>query len=277
MVPGFDPKNERVHARRKATPEQLATILDAALNSERPFKRMNGADRYALYLTAFSTGFRASELASLTPESFDLFADPPAVSLGGRSAKNKKAARQPIPPAVAVQLARHLAGKPAGERVWPGAWHRHGARMLRGDLKAAGLPYAEEVNGEKRFLDFHALRASFISALAEAGIGPKELQELARHSDPRLTLGVYTHVTPKQLAGAVGRLPLPGGQTDRTPYAHLSREHLEAALAVALSALAGLLPGTVTPLVTPAGDSPGEALTHAGAIGEVTAVAGHTA
>lgn len=83
---------------------------------------------------------------------------------------------------------------------------------VRGDLKAASIPYVVEVGGEKRYLDFHALRASFISALAEAGIGPKELQELARHSDPRLTLGVYTHVSPKQLAGAVGRLPLHWGE-----------------------------------------------------------------
>lgn len=132
LVPGFDPQNERVHARRKANPEQLATILDAALTSERPFKRLSGADRYMLYLTAFTTGFRSNELASLTPESFDLTADPPAVILTGKVAKNKKAARQPLPPAVAVQLARHLTSKPAGERVWPGAWQRHGAQMCGG-------------------------------------------------------------------------------------------------------------------------------------------------
>jgi hypothetical protein len=104
------------------------------------------------------------------------------------------------------------------------------------------------MNGEKRYLDFHALRASFISALAEAGIGPKELQELARHSDPRLTLGVYTQTTPKQLAGAVGKLPLPGQTPDPSPFAYLTREQLEIALACSLAALGTVFPTAATPV-----------------------------
>lgn len=269
-VPGFDPANERVHARRDCTCEELATILDAALTSNSPFKKMSGPDRYMLYLTAFATGFRANELASLTPDSFDLAAEPPRVALRGKMAKNKKVANPPLPLAVAVQLARHLAGKPAGERVWPGAWYRHGARMLRKDLKAAGVPYAVEVNGEVRYLDFHGLRHSFITALAAAGVGPRELQELARHSDPRLTLGVYTRSTPHQLAGAVGRLPVPGGDSP-SPFARLTRAQVEAALTDCLARLGATLSPTgevqLLPVASPVAPGmalPGDGLRRAG-------------
>jgi integrase/recombinase XerD len=45
-----------------------------------------------------------------------------------------------------------------------------------------------------RFADFHSLRHFFITNLERAGVSPKLAQTLARHSDIRLTLGIYTHV-----------------------------------------------------------------------------------
>src|SRR5262249_2990128 len=50
-------------------------------------------------------GFRASGLASLTPESFDLEAEPPTVTLAARSNKNRKLKVQPTPPDL-VELLR---------------------------------------------------------------------------------------------------------------------------------------------------------------------------
>lgn len=236
-IPSFDATNHRVHARRECSPEELARILDSALTGPDPLRLLKGESRYFLYLTAFATGFRAGELASLTPSAFDLTADPPAVALSGRVAKNRKRVRQPLPAAVAVQLARFLDGKPADRPVWPGKWTLHAARMLRVDLEAAGVPYTVEVDGEKLYLDFHALRHSFVSALASAGIGPRELQELARHSDPRLTLGIYSHTRPAQLGASVNRLTLPGGSTPGR-FVHLTRAELERQLTAALDALA---------------------------------------
>jgi len=81
--------------------------------------------------------------------------------------------------------------------------------MLRRDLAAAGVSYRLDTPDGPAVLDFHALRHSFVSALAAAGVGPKELQELARHSDPRLTLGVYAHARPARLAAAVETLAIP--------------------------------------------------------------------
>lgn len=110
--------------------------------------------------------------------------------------------------------------------VWPGTWHKHAAEVLKIDLEAAGIPYALEGPHGVAFADFHALRHSFVTALAAAGVGHKELQELDRHADPRLTLGLYTHTTPGQLASAVGRLAIPGA-VDPNPLAQLSRTDLE--------------------------------------------------
>ena len=62
------------------------------------------------------------------------------------------------------------------------------AKLLRHDLAAAGIPYqtAEGV------VDFHALRYSYITNMIAAGVDPKTVQELARHSTITLTIDRYT-------------------------------------------------------------------------------------
>jgi integrase len=143
-VTGFDPANERTHARRELSPDELGKPLDAAKVSARSYRGPSGPDRHALYLAAFATGFRKSELAALTPAHFYLGDDPHEVTLPGKVAKNKKSVRQPIPPEVAVRLRGYLAGKPANDSIWPGKWKDSSAAMLRLDLASAGVPYAVE-------------------------------------------------------------------------------------------------------------------------------------
>jgi hypothetical protein len=46
----------------------------------------------------------------------------------------------PLPPDVAGALRRYLPGRPEGQPVWPGTWHKDAAEMLRVDLEAAGIP-----------------------------------------------------------------------------------------------------------------------------------------
>jgi hypothetical protein len=55
--------------------------------------------------------------------------------------------------------------------------------------------------------DAHALRHGYITLLERSGVSPKLAQELARHSDIRLTMNVYTHARLHDLAGAVEGLP----------------------------------------------------------------------
>ena len=56
-------------------------------------------------------------------------------------------------------------------------------------------------------VDFHALRTTYITLVVKSGASVKEAQELARHSDPKLTMNVYTKLGVHDLAGALDRLP----------------------------------------------------------------------
>lgn len=165
-----------------------------------------------LYVVAVNTGLRASELASLTPKSFELDDDHPMVRCQGGYTKNGAEAMLPIRSDVADMLRQWLMTKPAREPVWPGKWacQRHGAEMIRIDLTAADIEY-EDAHG--RVADFHALRHTFISNLARAGVHPRNAQALARHSTIDLTMNVYTHVSMTDLASDVENLPA----MDETP------------------------------------------------------------
>ncbi len=79
--------------------------------------------------------------------------------------------------------------------------------MLRIDLDAAGIPYAVEGPDGLLYADFHALRHSYIALLEKSGATLKEAMQLARHSDPKLTMAVYGRAQLHDLGRAVERLP----------------------------------------------------------------------
>ncbi|MDB5310263.1 MAG: hypothetical protein JWO38_4465 [Gemmataceae bacterium] len=260
--PGSTPDNNRLHARREVSPEELAQLIDTTRASSRVIRELAGPDRAMLYLVAFATGYRAGELAELSPHHFDLDAEIPAAILPGRLTKNKKRAHQPLPPGVAIQLREYLAGRPDGQPVWPGTWSERPVSVLCRDLAAAGVPYRIDTIDGPRYADFHALRHSYLSALAAAGVGVKELQDLARHSDPRLTLGIYTHARAESLGASVARLQIPGA-AEGNALSALSRADLEAAvivLSVVVRTLTGERYSSDTPRDTPAVDTYGAIL-----------------
>ncbi len=126
---------DRRHDRRELEADELPRLLHVARDSAKVFRGLSGPDRFHLDATACGTGFRAAALASLTPESFDLDADTPTVTLAARKPKNRKRKVQPLPADLAVLLGKYLEGKPAGQPVWGGTWARdhRGAELLRGD------------------------------------------------------------------------------------------------------------------------------------------------
>jgi hypothetical protein len=161
-----------------------------------------------LYLVAAGTGFRANALANLPPNDFDLNADSPTVTLPARFAKNRKTKVQPLPADVADELRSCLAGKPTDVLIWGGTWASGctGAEMIRSDLEAAGIAYAVDGPDGPEYADFHSLRHSFLTLGGRSGIDLRTLQELAGHSDPKLTAR-YSHRRLYDLAGAVEKLP----------------------------------------------------------------------
>jgi integrase/recombinase XerC len=206
---------DRRHDRRELTEDELRRLLSAARDSEPSFRGLSGGDRYNLYATACGTGFRASALASLTPESFDLDAETPTATLSARRNKSRVLKVQPLPPDVADLLRTYLDGKPARLPLWGGTWARDGkgAEMLRIDLDAAGIPYVVEGPDGPLYADFHALRHTYLTLGGRAGIDLRTLQELAGHSSPLLTAR-YSHRRLYDLASDVNKLPnfLPAGE-----------------------------------------------------------------
>lgn len=199
---------DRRHDRRDLTAEELRRLLTATRASGRSYRGLSGEDRYFLYALACGTGFRATSLANLTPELFDLDSPTPVVTLPARFAKNRKTKEQPLPQDLAEALAAHLAGRPSGKPVWGGTWARdhRGAEMLRADLAEAGIAYRVEGPDGPLFVDFHSLRHSYLTLGGRSGIDLRTLQLLAGHSKPELTAR-YSHRRLVDLAGAVEKMP----------------------------------------------------------------------
>ena len=214
--------------RRDCSADEFRRLLKAAVNGP-TVCGLNGPELAALYLTATYTGLRASELASLTPGSFDFDANPPTVTVQAAYSKHRRKDVLPLHPDLAERLQAWLRMRETSQddqehvlpihretepKLWPGQWasRRHGAEMLRHDLQTARKTWIREAVGDAererreqsdelkyfddsgRVLDFHSLRHTFITNLAKSGVHPKIAQELARHSSITLTMDRYSHV-----------------------------------------------------------------------------------
>ncbi len=190
--------------RRRALSAADVALLVAAAERGPVIRGMSGTDRAMLYRLAVGTGFRASELASLTRESFNLDTDRPTVTVQAGHSKHRREDVQPLPKQLADLLAPWLVAKPSGERAFGMPASDNTARMLKDDLESAKIEYLTS----EGVADFHSLRHTFITTLAMSGERVKVVQELARHSKPELTLNTYTHAGLHDLQGAVDRLPV---------------------------------------------------------------------
>ncbi len=264
---GQNVATDRRHVRRMLSPADMAKLLTAAQAGPERYG-MSGTERALLYELAATTGLRVSELASLTVGSFSL-GNSPGVTIAAKSAKNRQAATLPLRADMAAKLAAFTATKLPTAAVFPRLSRFNAARIIRVDLESAGIPYTDASNG---IFDFHALRHQFISNLAAAGVHPKTAQELARHSDIKLTMNRYTHVFRGELDKAVDLLPDYGaeqarqaneakatgtdGQPTATDCAPLAPVAATASLAMRLTdSVADENQGLKTPLIKPGENS----------------------
>lgn len=235
------------HKRRPLEPDEFARLIAAAESSNRTVESISGPDRAMLFVLATWTGYRRGELGSLTLQSFDLNAEPPLVSVAAAYSKRRQHDSIPLHPAVVTLLKAWLAGKGSirsDELLFPVA-RRKTAKMMRADLAAARQAWireaksdaercaplsplarkrvADEMRRRRRssflayqdanglFADFHSNRAAFITRLSQAGVGPRLAQQLARHSDIRLTMTTYTRLSALDLQAGIEALPSPPG------------------------------------------------------------------
>src|SRR5262249_28284764 len=68
----------------------------------------------------------------------------------------------------------------------------------------AGIAYRDDAG---LVADFHALRHTFITNLANGGAHPKTAQALARHSTITLTMDRYSHTLVEEQSAALAALP----------------------------------------------------------------------
>jgi integrase len=194
-------EGDRRYVRRPLTDPELRTLIRMTRTAPE-WRGISGVDRSWFYTLGATTGFRRSELGALQPDDFAIDGPAPAVRLGGEFTKNGKSAEQPLPPALTAHLRYWLASKAPGVPVF--ALPEKTGQMLHADLQRCGI---EPVDAQGRVVDTHSLRHGYITALARAGVPVKVVQTLARHSDPKLTLGIYSHLTAFDLQGAIDHLP----------------------------------------------------------------------
>ena len=202
----LNPEPDRRHVRRSLSTQEFVHLVEVTQVNPAVVCGLTGMDRGMLYRLAAYTGWRASELASLTPESIDV--EEQAATAAAAYTKHRKRDELPLHSALVDQMQSWLATRPKGKPLWPGTWaqNRHGAEMLRADLKAAGIPYKDRAG---RVFDFHALRGQFVTMLAMAGVALVRAQKLARHSTPNLTANNYTRLQLADLRLDVEKLPPP--------------------------------------------------------------------
>ena len=78
------------------------------------------------------------------------------------------------------------------------------ARMLKADLAAANIPYADD---QGRVGDFHSLRHTCGTWLAASGAHSKVIQSIMRHSTITLTMDTYGHRLMEKESQALAKLP----------------------------------------------------------------------
>jgi integrase len=168
---GLNVKTDRRRDRRPFTVEELRRLLDAARTGPERFG-IPGDERATLYWLAVETGLRAGELRGLRPDSFALEAQPPIVTVEAAYSKHRREDILPLRPALVEALRPLLARKlPAGPLFRIPADRKKAAGMFQADLEAAGIPYRDESG---RVADFHALRHTFITNLANGGYTPRQ-------------------------------------------------------------------------------------------------------
>jgi integrase len=200
---GGNVKTDRRHIRRALTPDECTGLIRAARQGS-PRSGMTGPERAALYSLAIQTGLRSVELRSLTPESFDFKGRPPTVKVLAAHSKHRREDTVPLRADLAKKMDNFVRGKAAGEPVFPMPEKTAVVRMFRSDLKAAGIKYRD---ASDRVADFHSLRVTFASILAQAGVHPKTAQDLMRHSDVNLTMNYYTFTVLSARAEALESMP----------------------------------------------------------------------
>jgi integrase len=206
----------------RKSPLTVDTIAEAAARGRSVVQperaehlELQGWERALTYELLLTTGMRKGELESLTVGDVDLSDSAPAVTLRGIHAKNGKRSTIPLRPDVAIHVRDWLADRrrrlAAQGKVLAAADRLVQIpsgliRILDRDLAAAGIPKVDE---RGRRLDVHAMRTTFNTQLAVAGVDPRTAMAAMRVSSLDLVLKTYADEKHLDVTKAVNSLPAP--------------------------------------------------------------------
>ena len=118
-----------------------------------------GPDRAMMYILSAWTGYRRSEIGSLTKRSLRLDDDPPTITVAAAYSKRKRQDTQVLHHDVVTCIREWLEGKqalaadallfPVSAKV-PGGVNRRTAKMMRADLEAARKKWIEAAENARR-------------------------------------------------------------------------------------------------------------------------------
>jgi integrase len=203
---GFNAKEDRRHDRRTVSLDELKRLIMVAEQGP-VYQEMTGPMRALCYRLAVATGLRYGEIASILPESFDWKA--PSLTVAAAYTKNGQTATLPLPSDLAADLAAYVALLEPKVPIFP--LPAKGVDMLKPDLEAAGIAY---VDASGLFFDFHSLRCQTATLADAAGVSPRVVQRLMRHSTLELT-GRYTRPRAVDIEAAASRLPSLKSERDK--------------------------------------------------------------
>jgi len=237
---------DRRHERRALTTDEVARLMHAARTrpllearrgnrgkgrsmgkdqaslSNETIERLRwlGETRAMAYRIAVQTGLRWGELRSITMGAVRLGDDPPHLLLAAADEKARRGGQIPLGDDLARELDKYvrerrkrLLGHPGASLVeFPAMVNRapllelpeNGVKVFHADRELAGIPRADSAG---RVVDIHALRHTYGTTLAKAGVPLQVVQKAMRHSTPVLTSNVYTHLTALDVKVALDKLP----------------------------------------------------------------------
>ncbi len=196
------PTSSQDFERRALTEEEIRALILSV-----------DGERALLYRLATETGFRKGELRALQVQHLHLAETGNAwVEIPGAKTKNKKKARLPLLASTAELLHEHTKGqRPEAAVLALPRWFKF-AVHLRADLEAVGVDVADHVAGR---VDFHCLRVSFVTRLADLGVDLHTLQGMARHEDYKTTNRHYVKLQDSKKRAALELLPPLDGDKKR--------------------------------------------------------------
>ena len=215
---------DRRYVRRAYTDDEVALLLDAAAlrplhdaqyKIVRPDAKppklkpetkehliMLGRERRLIYSVLVTSGIRWGELKAVRVADVVLGVNP-HIRLKASGTKNRKADTVPLTVALAEELRDWLRDSGRIGQAHLFGMPENGSRIFNLDREFAGI----EKETDEGIVDTHSLRHTCATRLARAGVPIATTQRILRHSDPKITMAIYSHLGVIDTTAAVESLP----------------------------------------------------------------------